>query len=242
MLPLFVVAQLPQSGMLEIAGEEAQHAISSLRIKKDEQLSLTDGRGARAVAQVTEVNKKSLRVEITDFSQESKSRIELIVVQALTKGDRAKESIELLTEAGASKIIPWEAQRSVGQWKSDTGDKWQVWAREASKQARRAWFPEISELHSTAMVCEQIKNVDLNLVFEESATTKLSTILEMASQASTPSSVLLIIGPEGGVTDSESELFIDSGAQSVFIGNSVFRSAHAGIAALAAIQTGLKIW
>lgn len=242
MLPLFIVASVPPSGYLEIVGDEAQHAISSLRIKKDEQIHLTDGAGSRGLATISEVGKKSLRVEIIEFTQEAKNDIELIVVQALTKGDRAKETIELLTQAGVSKIIPWAAQRSVGQWKTDTGDKWKMWAKEATKQSRRIWLPEILEIHSTEKVCDQIKSAGLSLVFEESASQKLSAVLEKAMKDSSPTSVLIVIGPEGGISEQEAESFLESGAQSVLMGRPIFRSAHAGIAALAAIQTGLKIW
>ena len=238
MLPLFLIPELPNSGVVEITGEEAQHAISALRIKTQELISLTNGYGARAIAQVVEVNKKTLIVEIQSYEFEKAPEIELVVAQALTKGDRARETVELLTQAGVARLIPWQAQRSVGVWKSEALQKWITWSKEATKQSRRSWIPEIVSAQSTSEIAQQISEFDLALIFQEDANVKLSTILEGKSL----NSVLIIIGPEGGVTPEESSIFVAAGAIPVVMGKPVFRSAHAGAAALAAVQTALKIW
>jgi 16S rRNA (uracil1498-N3)-methyltransferase len=238
MLPLFIVDNLPHSGSLEIYGDEAKHAISSLRIKSGELISITDGKGGRAEAQVISFRRKTLVVEISNFQQEPSSQIKLTVVQALTKGDRARETIELLTEAGADQIIPWSAQRCVGQWKDDALEKWRVWAKEATKQSRRSWIPEILEIQNTRDIATRVKDSDLSLVFHETGKKKLSHVLSEKN----PSSLLLIIGPEGGISEPELEAFKVAGAIEVSMGKPVFRSAHAGAAALAAVQTGLRVW
>lgn len=238
MLPLFLVKQLTKSGFVEIIDEEAQHAISAMRIGVSEQISLTDGAGARAVARVVEVKKKKLLVEIQSYEFEEQPTLKLAVAQALTKSDRAREAVELLTQAGVNKILPWKAQRSVGNWKEDALQKWHSWAREATKQSRRSWFPEVSAAVSTAELVAEFENFDLILIFQEGAKSKLSSVLENKS----PKSILMIIGPEGGITDDESELLNSAGAISVVMGKPVFRSAHAGAAALAGVQTALGIW
>jgi 16S rRNA (uracil1498-N3)-methyltransferase len=238
MLPLFIVDNLPNSGSLEIDGDEAKHAISALRIKSEELISITDGKGGRADAQVISVTRKTFEVEIKNYQLEPNSQVKLAVVQALTKGDRARETIELLTEAGADQIIPWSAQRCVGQWKDDALEKWRIWSKEATKQARRSWIPEISEIQTTRDIATRVKDFELSLIFHESGEKKLSQVLVEKS----PSSLLLIIGPEGGISEPELEAFKMAGAIEVSMGKPVFRSAHAGAAALAAVQTGLRIW
>ena len=238
MLSLFLIEELPNSGVVEIEGEEAKHAISALRVKVDEEISLTNGCGVKARGKVIQVGRKSLSVAIQETSYEAKNPIDLTVVQALTKGDRARETIELLTEAGVNRVIPWSAQRSIGVWKEDAFEKWVIWSKEATKQSRRSWLPEIEMLHNTNQVSAAISNYDLALIFEESSNQKLSTVLSEKN----PNSVLIMIGPEGGITDAEAEAFKQAGAISVVMGNPVFRSAHAGAAALAAVQTGLNIW
>ena len=238
MLPLFIVPEIAGEGSLEISGDEARHAISALRVKSGESVSITDGKGKRAEAVILEVSKKSLLVKISEIQKTQPAPVNLVVLQALTKGDRARETIELLTQAGVASILPWAAARSIGQWKSDTKEKWEIWAHEATKQSRRNWIPTVSDLQSTKTAMELVRKFDLALMFHESATNKLSQVLKGKDLKS----VLIIIGPEGGLTEDESKAFQECGAIAVVMGDPVFRSAHAGAAALAAVQTGLEIW
>jgi 16S rRNA (uracil1498-N3)-methyltransferase len=238
MLPLFIVDSIPNSGILEISGDEAKHAVTVLRINTGEQISITDGKGNRAQAQVKEVNRKSLLLEISKRSFEPAGQVQLVVAQALTKGDRARETIELLTEAGVDLIIPWNAQRSIGQWKDDAEEKWRGWAKEATKQSRRSWIPGIRPLLSSAELANEIATFNLCLLLHESADQKISLMIGDKNLTS----ILLIIGPEGGVSDDELELFKRAGANVTALGKPVFRSAHAGAVALAAVQTLLEIW
>jgi len=209
-------------------------------VKSGEHLALTDGRGARVEVEVIEVSKKSLTARIILREDIPDSEIQLNVLQALTKGDRARETVELLTEAGVNQILPWSAARSIGQWKDEreAQEKWQLWAREATKQSRRSWIPSVARLHSLNDAIETLSHFDLVLLFHEGSTEKLSTLLNTQQ----PKKVLIIIGPEGGITQEESESFITAGAKIVSMGRPIFRAAHAGAAALAAVQTGLGIW
>lgn len=238
MLSVFIVDEIPQSGEISITGDEAHHAVSVMRIKADDELMVTDGRGNSAHVKVLSTEKKLVRCLILSTEANRASSTKLMVVQALTKGDRARETIELLTEAGVDAIVPWSSQRSIGQWKEDAQSKWESWAREAMKQSRRAWIPEISSVHSTSMIVDLIKASECSLVFHESSDRKLSQIL----QGKVYKEVLIVIGPEGGLADAEIDAFVASGATVVGLGKPVFRSAHAGAAALAAVQTALGIW
>jgi 16S rRNA (uracil1498-N3)-methyltransferase len=226
MLPLFIVENIPDRGDVVIEGDEAHH-LGVTRIKVGERISVTNGMGRRAEVEVLDINKRNVGCRIID-------------VQALTKGDRARETIELLTEGGAEIIIPWQATNSIGEWKSekDALSKWKSWTREATKQSRRSWIPQILDLHTTAQIRNRIQDSELTFVFHESSSSQLSENLDLAP----PKEVTLIIGPEGGITEDEYAGFLSAGARGVKLGRPVFRSAHAGVAALAAVQTGLKIW
>lgn len=240
MLPLFIVESIPDNGELLIEGDEAHHMITVARIKAGEEVELTDGSGRRALVEVIQSNKRSCTVRIIQVRQIPAPSSRLVVVQALTKSDRARETIELLTEGGVEEIIPWKASRSIGSWPAgkDSLSKWQQWAREATKQSRRSWIPVVSELHDAAQVSERIAHSKLSLLFHESGGAPIS---QLASGAA-PKEILLIIGPEGGITPEEVELFQVSGAKAVMMGEPILRSAHAGLAALAAVQTGFGIW
>ncbi len=239
MLPLFIVENIPDRGDVVIEGDEAHH-LGVTRIKVGERISVTNGMGRRAEVEVLDINKRNVGCRIIDVNDEPRPSTILTVVQALTKGDRARETIELLTEGGAEIIIPWQATNSIGEWKSekDALSKWKSWTREATKQSRRSWIPQILDLHTTAQIRNRIQDSELTFVFHESSSSQLSENLDLAP----PKEVTLIIGPEGGITEDEYAGFLSAGARGVKLGRPVFRSAHAGVAALAAVQTGLKIW
>lgn len=238
MLSVFIVDEIPDKGRLLILGEEAHHASSVMRVTAGDEVIVTDGRGNSAQVRILSISKKSLECEILSKEITEPSPIKLTVLQALTKSDRARETIELLTEAGVDEIVPWSAQRSIGQWKDDAGEKWKIWAREATKQSRRSWIPEIASHHNTSEAIELAKKNSSVLIFHEGSSEKLSSFLKGKSV----DQLLIIIGPEGGLTDEEVEGFVKVGGKIIGIGKAVFRSAHAGAAALAAVQTALGIW
>jgi 16S rRNA (uracil1498-N3)-methyltransferase len=130
----------------------------------------------------------------------------------------------------------WKAARSIGK-SDDKIEKLQVTAREASKQSRRFRIPQVIGVASTSIVVDEIAKADLAIVFHESATQKVSELVHPGAQK-----VLVIIGPEGGLTDEEVDLFAASGAKVALMGRPVLRSAHAGLAALAAVNTALSVW
>ncbi|NDH37692.1 MAG: 16S rRNA (uracil(1498)-N(3))-methyltransferase [Actinobacteria bacterium] len=170
MLPLFIVENIPDRGDLVIEGEEAHHAGSVSRIKVGERVAVTNGHGRRAEVEVLDINKRNIGCRILEVTDEPRAKTVLTVIQALTKGDRARETLELLTEGGADIIIPWSASRSIGQWKEDKDalSKWRSWAREATKQSRRTWIPQILDTHSTAQVKERIEDGEFTLMLQES--------------------------------------------------------------------------
>ena len=238
MLTLFFVDDLPTTvgQIYTFDNEDALHAIRVLRTGVGEIFWLSDGKGRFSTVKAVEVAKKSMQCEVLESEFQEPLDIEYTVIQALPKGDRLKECAGLLTEAGADRIVFWSSARSIG--KADkTLDKLDVTVREASKQARRFRIPEIVGPLTTAQVIDEIARTDLAVLFHESATSKLSAI-----SAPSAKRALIIIGPEGGITDEELDAFTSSGARIALMGRPIFRSAHAGIAGLAAVQTLLKSW
>jgi 16S rRNA (uracil1498-N3)-methyltransferase len=195
---------------------------------------LSDGQGSWSQVVATEVKKKSMQVRVMDSGFQPPLATTITVVQALPKGDRAKEAVELLTEAGVDRIVPWASARSIGKG----SEKFAVTAREASKQSRRFRIPEVTEVATTAQICEAIKISDLALAFHESATSKLSDQVSSHNVEH----LLIIIGPEGGLTDEEIAAFTEAGAKVALMGRPILRSAHAGIAAVSAVSALLKVW
>jgi 16S rRNA (uracil1498-N3)-methyltransferase len=238
MRTLFFVDDLPTTvgQIYTFDNEDALHAIRVLRTGPGEIFWLSDGKGSFSTVKAIQVAKKSMQCEVLESEFQEPLDIEYTVIQALPKGDRLKACAQLLTEAGADRLVFWSSSRSIG--KADkTLDKLDVTVREASKQARRFRIPEIVGPLTTAQVIDEIARTDLAVLFHESATSKLSAIT-----APKVAKALIIIGPEGGITDEELEAFTSSGAKIALMGRPIFRSAHAGIAGLAAVQTLLKSW
>jgi 16S rRNA (uracil1498-N3)-methyltransferase len=238
MLSLFFVSDLPtQVGQVyQFEGDDALHAIRVLRIGTGEIFNLSDGAGSWSRVQVLSVGKKSAEVKVLESGFQEELPVSFTVIQAIPKGDRIKETIELCTEGGADQIVMWKAARSIGK-SDDKIEKLQITAREASKQSRRFRIPKVFGVATTNYVIDEIAKSDLVIVFHESATQKVSELVKPGAQK-----VAIIIGPEGGLTDEEVDLFAASGAKVALMGRPVLRSAHAGLAALSAVNTALSVW
>jgi 16S rRNA (uracil1498-N3)-methyltransferase len=165
----------------------------------------------------------------------------VVVVQALPKGERGELAVEVLTEVGVARIVPWAAARSVAVWKGERAAKslakWRSTAREAAKQSRRSWFPEVTELAGTADLAALVAGADLAVVLHEDATVPLATLDVPATGR-----IVVVVGPEGGLTDDEVATLVAAGATSVRLGAEVLRTSTAGIAAVAALLSRTPRW
>ena len=238
MLTLFFVDDLPTTvgASYEFDNEDANHAIRVLRMGTGNIFNLSDGAGSWSQVQVLAVAKKSMQVKVLETGTQEPLDTHFTVIQAIPKGDRIKESIEMCTEGGADRIVMWKAARSIGK-SDDKIEKLQTTAREASKQSRRFRIPEVIGVAATNAVVDQIAQADLAIVFHESATMKVSEIVTPGCKK-----VAIIIGPEGGLTEDEIDTFAAAGAKVALMGRPVLRSAHAGLAALSAVNTALSVW
>jgi 16S rRNA (uracil1498-N3)-methyltransferase len=235
-LPLFLVDALPSVGAYHLSGPEGHHAADVQRLRAGERLLLGDGRGGLAHAAVTVAGKGALDLDVESVSAAPAPSPRLVVAQGLAKGDRGELAVQAMTEVGVDEVVPWSAARSVVQWHGERGarslEKWRATAREAAKQARRVWHPEVSALAGTAALASR-----LHFVLHEEATVALSTV-ELPDSGE----VVLAVGPEGGVAPEELAVFEKAGAVPVRLGDTVLRTSTAGVAALAVLCTRLGRW
>jgi 16S rRNA (uracil1498-N3)-methyltransferase len=230
----------PATVVLE--GPEGRHAVSVRRLRPGEDVVLTDGAGTGAYGTVRAVHGKDrLEVAVTSVHTEPEPRPRITVVQALPKGDRGELAVETMTETGADVIVPWAAARCVTQWRGERGQKslakWRSTAREAGKQSRRLRFPEVAPLASTADIAALLRDADLGVVLHEEGELPLAT-------APLPSDggIVAVVGPEGGVSPQESEVFTGAGARLCRLGPSVLRTSTAGTAATALLLGRTGRW
>ena len=238
MLTLFFSDQISTGQRQVLENDEAHHAIKVLRLNTGEVIKISDGVGNWVSGPIVEIAKKELYVSITERGEIQAAKPELVLVQAITKSDRNKEMLELAVEAGVDRIIPWQSERSISKWQSDSEQKWQVGIKQSCKQARQVKLPQLMQVMSTTEVIKSISEGGFGIVFHEESSTKFSDLTIPNSQ----SSVYLVIGPEGGISEQELLSFQNNGSKVVRLGDTVLRSAHAGFAALSAVQTKLGRW
>jgi len=233
--PVFIVApdQL-RTDRVVLDGPEGHHAAQVRRIRTGEHVDLVDGAGTRARCLVTGVGRDlvDLRVERRDVEPEARPRV--VVVQALAKGDRGERAVELLTEVGVDEVVPWSASRSVVRWDGARGaralERWRSTARESSKQARRARFTVVAPAAGTAEVADRLRGSALAVVLTGTAPKRLSDL-----SVPVDGEVVLVVGPEGDLTDQELAVFEAAGALAAGLGPTVLRTSTAGVVAAAVV-------
>jgi 16S rRNA (uracil1498-N3)-methyltransferase len=227
--------------LIEVQGDEAHHAVAVRRLRAGERVVLTDGLGTTVTGAVTEIGKRRLVVSADDVATRPAPSPAFTVVQAIPKGDRGELAVEVLTEVGVATIVPWAADRSVAVWRGEREARslarWRSTAREAAKQARRPWFPEVADLATTESVAGLLSSADLAVVLHEAAPTPLSTVVVPDG-----GSVVVVVGPEGGLTDDELAAFAAARAHGVRLGQEVLRTSTAGVAAVSALLSRTPRW
>ena len=240
------LAALTPGTTLYLTGDEGHHALVK-RPGLGEGLDVVDGEGNRAITRVTERGQDGPVLEVLELTEDTVG-VEIYLVQALAKGDRDIQAIEMATELGAHGIVPWSADRSIVRWKMERAvkarAKWQNTVRAAAKQSRRALLPPVYEQHSTADLADlahELGEDGLFLVLHEQADYRLTQALER-HLTDRVKEVYFIVGPEGGISPRELDLLSEAGAHTVLLGPEILRSSTAGAAAISALNVALGRW
>ncbi|MCI2420955.1 16S rRNA (uracil(1498)-N(3))-methyltransferase [Saccharopolyspora sp. K220] len=241
-LPVFSVERLPAVGGTALDGPEGKHAATVRRLRPGELLLLSDGQGGLARCEVVSVARDSLQLAVSETWHVPQPGLRVRLAQALVKGDRGELAVELATEAGVDAVVPWRAARCVAKW--DDGPRgakalarWRSTAAQAAKQARRAWTPPVDEPVSTKQLGEIVSRADAALVLHEAASTPLASI-----DLPPTGELVLVVGPEGGVTSDELATLASAGAHVVRLGPTVLRASTAAAVALGALGVRTDRW
>ena len=192
-----------------VEGDEAHHAVVVRRLRAGERVVLTDGLGTSVTGTVAETGKRSLVVTVEEVASQERPQPSFTVVQALPKGDRAAKALA----------------------------RWRSTSREAAKQARRSWFPEVHDLAATGEVSDRVAGAALAVVLHEEAGAPLATV-----EVPDHGEVVVVVGPEGGLTDDEVAAFTAAGGHAVRLGSEVLRTSTAGVAAVSALLARSPRW
>jgi 16S rRNA (uracil1498-N3)-methyltransferase len=244
---LFYVDTLPGVGELAVVdGDEGFHAASVRRIRPGERLDLSNGAGAMAHCVIEDSGKTRLTARVLEAWTVAPPVPVVTIVQALPKSDRSELAVELATEAGADAFVAWQSSRCVARWdgpqRAEKGlRRWRAVARSAARQSRRAHIPDVTGVVSTA---ELVRAVGTEVVagatvlaLHESATEPLAEHVADRSAA-----ILLLVGPEGGISDDEIADLTAAGAHAVRLGPTVLRTSSAAAVALGALGVLTRRW
>ena len=252
--PIFYISAeeyetLTPGASFELDGPEGKHALVK-RMEVGESIDLGDGTGRRAVGTVHSLTDRGVIVRVEQLREEHTSP-RIYLVQALAKDGRDLLAIETATELGVYGVLPWSADRSIVRWKGERAakahTKWQNTVTAAAKQSRRALIPEVYDLYSTADLVELIEEVtgqgSAVFILHEQATERLSALARKLVEAENlPEEIYLLVGPEGGISDREVQLFTEAGAHLALLGDEVLRSSTAGSAAMCTLNVVLGRW
>lgn len=224
---------------MSLTGAEAKHAAVVRRLRVGEAVTVGDGSGVWLAGVAEEVSPSLVDVRIEDRIEHPAPSPRIVLVQALAKGDRDELAVQAACELGVDEVVPWQAGRSVSRWEGPKAakgrERWATIVREAAKQAHRAWVPEVAAPVTTKQLAARA-STDRVLLLDPTASVRLSAIQPDGRD------LVLVVGPEGGISDEELALLTDAGAERVLLGDTVLRTSTAGPAAIAVLSVALGRW
>lgn len=251
--PLYLVPSGTLDGsqvgaVIILDGAEGRHAGTVRRARVGDLVDVADGAGTVARGVAREVARDRLAVLVSALDRFPVPVPRLVLVQALAKGGRDELAVETATELGVDTVVPWQAERCVVVWSGERGERsrrrWEETVRAAVKQSRRAWVPVVEPLISTRELVDRAEATTgaggLVLVLQERAPHPLTGIVLPGQEPS--EEVLVVVGPEGGISDVELARLVSVGGQLARLGPNVLRSSSAGAAALAVLSARLGRW
>lgn len=242
--PLFLLepaalAGVRAGGSVVLDGPEGRHAATVRRIGVGERVDVADGSGALARCTVRSAGRDQLLLAVEQLLELPEPSPRFVLVQALAKGDRDEQAIEAATELGVDEVVPWQAERSVVVWRGERGGRsrrrWEQTVRTAAKQSRRPRVPAVGEVVGRETLAERVRGAALTVVLHEEAAEPLAGLL-----VPTAGDVVLVVGPEGGISPAEIDALVAAGATTRRIGREVLRSSTAGPAALSVLSAVVR--
>ena len=224
-----------------LQGREAKHAVKVMRLSAGDRVRLMDGRGRSGVFEIEAASKLNLDlkpIEITTH-EEPDCRIHLAV--GWVKSARRAWLMEKAVELGAWELIFWQGEHSQGRVPTDPKDTWREKLAEAMKQCANPWLPEIIVLPDGAgQLAEYASGFDRRYLLWEGRDPESETRLMNPEKVGVSGDALLVIGPEGGISEHEFRILSDSGFAPVSLGRRILRYETAAITALALAWWGAE--
>jgi 16S rRNA (uracil1498-N3)-methyltransferase len=232
----FFLAPECWGGAAALTGDEAKHAAQVLRLRRGDRITVFDGAGRSAPAELLEVSKSEVRLSLGEVIQRPPLRPRIHLAQAVPKGKTMDLIVQKAVELGVATIQPLITRRTVVQVEADDADrkssKWQRVALEACKQCGQDLLPLVEPARSFT---DWLPHCGPGLKVIASLFPGARPLRDVLRSAGTPEDVTLLVGPEGDFTPEEGEAALASGFQPVSLGEIILRAETAtffGISAL----------
>ena len=236
-------ARLIPGATITIDGAEAEHAVKVARLRVGERVKVSNGHGTVATVEATEVSPHQAVATVIDTQHHAAPSPPVWLVQALAKGGRDEQAIEQAIELGVARIIPWQAERSVSVWrgkeKQQKGrERWARIVTEAAKQSLQPYLALVEPLSSTDDVCALTNQASV-VVLDPDSPQQLGDLV-VSLPGNLP--IALVVGPEGGISEGETQRLLSAGALTGRLGPTVLRTSTAGPVAAAVTMSSRGMW
>lgn len=226
-----------------IKGEDVKHISKVMRMIEGDQLICINEVGLVAQCEISHISANEINGKIIEFLKENTELpIKVTIAQGLPKGDKLELIVQKGTELGANQFIPFQATRSIVKWDEKKSQKKQERlgkiAKEAAEQSYRNIVPKVMSHLSFQQLVTVSEGFDIKIVaYEEQAKLgemkNLATTLQNTKEGST---ILVVIGPEGGLTTKEVKALEQAGFISCSFGPRILRTETAALYFLAAVS------
>lgn len=226
-----------------------QHAIRALRLHDGDHLQLSDGRGLRVHAELSDARNGVARIR--KVGREPRPVTRLALIQALAKNGHDEQAIDMATQIGVDVVVPWQSSRSIAKWKPGRTDgKWHSTLLAATEQSRRAWMPQLESCVSDdglVAICRRASmHGGLVVVLHQDASVRwddiehrVAELAERCLEDGRERTISVVVGPEGGISEEEVAMMRDAGALTCLLGSNILRASTAGPVALSLLALGL---
>ena len=226
-----------------------RHAVQAMRLTDGDPLQLSDGRGLRIHAVLTDAGQGV--AEVREFTTEPRPVTTLTLIQALAKGGHDEQAIDAATQIGVDRVVPWQADRSIAKFKAGRTDrKWRQVLEAATEQSRRSRVPELAPCVASSGVVAEIRRANVHgglvIVLHQDATDTWGSIEALVDQLASrsledgkPRDIAVVVGPEGGIGEDEAAAFREAGAHVCVVGRNILRASVAGPVALSLLGRAL---
>ncbi len=226
-----------------ITGDDLHHIVRVMRMEIGDKLICCDRLGKQAMAQITEITNDSVLLTVVEWIEnDSELPIYVSIASGLPKGDKLEYVIQKGTELGANEFVPFIAARSIVKWDEKKGakkvERWGKIAKEAAEQSHRAKLPDVYKPHSLSELIERSKNYSYKVIAyeEEARRGEKSVLARILGEMSKGESLLVVIGPEGGLTEKEVDKLQSQGFVTCSFGPRILRTETAPLYVLSAVS------